>query len=67
VWGGFSASGVGILTAEKYIDVLESEMLASADMLFGRVNWTFQQDNDPKHTAKVTKVWFEENEVLFFY
>jgi hypothetical protein len=70
VWGGFSASGVGnlrriegILTAEKYIDVLESDMLASADMLFGRVNWTFQQDNDPKHTVKVTKVWFEANEV----
>ena len=63
MWGGFSASGVGILTAEKYIDVLESDMLASVGMLFGRVNWTFQQDNDPKHTVKVTKVWFEANEV----
>jgi hypothetical protein len=53
----------GILRRIEGGDFLESDMLASDDMLFGRVNWTFRQNNDPKHTAKVTKVWFEENKV----
>jgi hypothetical protein len=70
VWGCFSAHGVGdlmrvegILVKEKYLDILDQHMVPSADRLFGREDWTFQQDNDPKHTAIVVRDWFIENEV----
>ena len=26
--------------------------------------WTFQQDNDPKHTSKTAREWFRVNTVL---
>ena len=70
VWGAFSATGVGILhriegimNKEIYNDLLANVMLPSADILFGRENWIFQQDNDPKHTAKINKDFLIENEV----
>ena len=28
-----------------------------------RERFVFQQDNDPKHTSKVAKEWFSQNEV----
>jgi hypothetical protein len=70
VWGSFAAHGVGVLhmvegimTKEVYLNVLNDAMIPSADMLFDRENWIFQQDNDPKHTAKVVKAYFEEENV----
>ena len=38
-------------------------MLPSAEILFGDSPWIFQQDNDPKHTAKSTKDWFQTKKV----
>lgn len=62
VWGCFTAHSVGnlylvdgILDQYQYHKILQEEMLPSAEKLFGSVNWTFQQDNDPKHTAKSTQ------------
>ena len=35
----------------QYIDILRGAVRRSADLLFQGRNWTFQQDNDPNHTA----------------
>ena len=58
VWGRFAAHGVGelvlidgIMDQHQYIDILRTAVRRSADLLFQGRNWTFQQDNDPKHTA----------------
>lgn len=70
VWGCFSAKGVGklhlvdgILEQTQYRRILEDHMLPSAEKIFGDEGWFFQQDNDPKHTAKLTKKWFDDNGV----
>jgi hypothetical protein len=64
VWGCFCATGVGqlclikgIMDQEAYLNILEEPMLQSADLHLGGENWHFQQDNDPKHTAKSVKEW----------
>uniref|UniRef100_A0A9J8CVQ7 Transposase Tc1-like domain-containing protein n=1 Tax=Cyprinus carpio carpio TaxID=630221 RepID=A0A9J8CVQ7_CYPCA len=56
LWGCFSAAGTGrLLNAAKYSDVLDENLLQSSqDLRLGR-RFTFQQDNDPKHKAKIMK------------
>ncbi len=63
LWGCFSAAGTGRLVAiegkmnaAKYRDILDE------DLRLGR-RFTFQQDNVPKHTAKITKEWLHNNSV----
>lgn len=61
----FSATGVGRLHRIEGImnqEILEDPMLHSSDILFGRENWIFQQDNDPKHTAIQVRNWLMEND-----
>uniref|UniRef100_A0A9J7YS80 Transposase n=1 Tax=Cyprinus carpio carpio TaxID=630221 RepID=A0A9J7YS80_CYPCA len=70
LWGCFSAAGTGRLVAiegkmnaAKYRDILYENLLQSAqDLRLGR-RFTFKQDNDPKHTAKITKEWLHNNSV----
>jgi hypothetical protein len=69
VWGCFSAKGVGILhridgimDQDVYCDILEGPMSDSVDLLFPEHgDCIFQQDNDPKHTAKSVKTWMKDN------
>ncbi|KAG2466897.1 TCB1 transposase, partial [Polypterus senegalus] len=70
LWGYFSAAGTGRLvrikgkmTAAMYRDILDENLLQSAlDLRLGR--WfIFQQDNDPKHTAKISKKGLQDNSV----
>ncbi|KAK3552257.1 hypothetical protein QTP86_006082 [Hemibagrus guttatus] len=69
-WECFSAAGTGRLVriegkmnAAMYRDILDENLLQSAlDLRLGR-RFIFQQDNDPKHTAKITKEWLRDNSV----
>ena len=62
--GCFSAAGTGRLirietkmNGAKYRQILDENLLQSAqDVRLGR-RFTFQQDNDPKHTSKTMQEW----------
>ena len=68
VWGCFAWSGIGnlvqiegIMTAEGYIDILCDNLKESLLKLDLGNNFIFQQNNNPKHTAKKTTVLFKSN------
>uniref|UniRef100_A0A674A8J2 Zinc finger protein 250-like n=1 Tax=Salmo trutta TaxID=8032 RepID=A0A674A8J2_SALTR len=67
LWGCFSAAGTGRLVriegemnGEKYREILDENLLQSAQDLRLGQRFTFQQDNDPKHTAKTTQEWLRD-------
>ena len=69
IWGCMCWDGVGYATridgkmdAKLYTDILGDELLKSLEWYGQNVDEIyFQQDNDPKHTSKLAKKWFEEN------
>lgn len=70
VWGCFSINGTGRLTiidgrmdSVKYQSILKENLVPSANQLGHGRRYTFQQDNDPKHTSKSTKAWLKNNKV----
>ncbi|KAI4881198.1 hypothetical protein NFI96_001860 [Prochilodus magdalenae] len=70
LWGSFSAKGPGHLVhihgkmdSTAYLEILAMNLRSSIkDLKMGR-HFIFQQDNDPKHTAKKTKAWFEMEKI----
>uniref|UniRef100_A0A8C5MKH6 Transposase n=1 Tax=Leptobrachium leishanense TaxID=445787 RepID=A0A8C5MKH6_9ANUR len=66
LWGCFASAGTGNLqrvqgtmNSLQYQEILDDNVMQSVTNLrFGR-RWTFQQDNDPKHTSKSTRAWLQ--------
>ncbi|GFV05228.1 transposable element Tc1 transposase [Trichonephila clavipes] len=54
----------GIMTARTYIDILRHNLHSSAQELGLRTSFVYQQDNDPKHTANLTREWLLYNSPL---
>ena len=51
------------MDAAKYRTILEENLLESAKALRLGLRFTFQQDNDPKHTARATMEWFRSKHI----
>ena len=50
------------MNSEKYVDLLENVLIQFIEDS-GVNNPTFQQDNAPIHTARHSKIWFEEKNI----
>jgi hypothetical protein len=54
----------GNLVKELYVDVLQDDFLGTLnDLELNPRDYYFQQDNDPKHMARIVTAWFEENHI----
>ena len=68
VWGAFCAHGPsslirieGSLNADKYIEILDNELLPTIDRFYGGGPVKFIQDLSPIHTSRAVKAWFQEH------
>lgn len=68
IWGCMASSGVGniqfiesIMNRHDYLDILKTNLRESAIKLGLGERFVFQQDNDPKHTAEIVRLWLLYN------
>lgn len=68
VWGCVSSAGVGNIhfidgkmDRFQYLDILKQNVKQSAEKLGILDSFSFYQDNDPKHTSHVAKLWLVYN------
>uniref|UniRef100_A0A8C5N0N9 Transposase n=1 Tax=Leptobrachium leishanense TaxID=445787 RepID=A0A8C5N0N9_9ANUR len=66
LWGCFASAGTGKLqrvqgtmNSLQYQKILDDNVMQSVTNLRLGRRWTFQQDNDPKHTSKSTRAWLQ--------
>ena len=48
------------MNGAKYREIVDENLLQSAQDLRLGQSFTFQQDNDPKHTVKTMQEWFQD-------
>ena len=67
LWGCFSVAGTvrlvrikAKMNGAKYRDILDENLPQSAQALRLGHKFTFQQDNNPKNTAKATQEWLQD-------
>lgn len=71
LWGCFLWEGPGYIVridstmdSKLYCDILSDDLTASVSYYNRSIkDVVFQQDNDPKHTSKMAKNWFQNNDV----
>ena len=51
------------MNGATYRKISTKNLILSAKGFYGRRKWTFQQDNDPKHTADLESKWFTKNKI----
>ncbi len=68
IWGAFSSKGVlplkkieGIMEQKMYHGILTRNVMPQGTKLMGK-GFIFQQDNDPKHTAKFCQNYLQKKE-----
>ena len=67
LWGCFSAAETGRLVSikgkmngTKYRKILDKNLPQSTEAVRLRQRFTFQKDNNSKHTAKTTHEWLQD-------